>query len=81
MLAMQGFLSWYQNHVKPIKREEVPPPKKQTKWRSDVDEDNSTGEQNMVVVKKRRVKNRQNDEAGTTHSRGTSEVVRDVNDV
>ena len=57
MLAMQGYPSWYQNHIKPIKREEVPPSKKQTKRWSDVDEDNSTGEQNMVVVKKHRVKN------------------------
>ena len=57
------------------------PHKKQTKYQTNADEDNSTGEQNMVVVKKHRVRNQQNDGAGTMHSGGTSEVVQDVNDV
>ena len=39
------------NHIKLIKRDDVPPPKKQTNWWSDMDEDNDTGEQNMVAVK------------------------------
>ena len=79
MLATQGYPSWYQNHVKPMKKEYAHPPfgNKNT-WLSNVEEHNGASEEK--TVKKWKTNSHPKDGVNGAQDGGAGDIVGSVQD-